>query len=106
VLYGFPPDLSHGHRVVAYSFLRAWSFWAWSVFKPDENLQKIMAQSPLPLAVQQGMAVGGIAVQLVCGIFMLRGRIGREFFMSRGWQSVCSLVWQPIPIELRCFPER
>jgi hypothetical protein len=60
---------------------------AWVLFHPDEKVQKIMAQSSLPIAVQQGMAFGGIAVHLVCGIFMLRGR---------NWARILFVAWSTI----------
>lgn len=81
-------------------------------FRQDAEAQRIMAQSPLPIAVQNGMAVIGLAVNLTCGIFMLRGRNwSRMLFIGWSVFALCvGLVTSPyrifmIPGVLMCAIE-
>lgn len=60
-------------------------------FRQDAEAQRIMAQSPVPIAVQNGMAIVGLAVNLICGIFMLRGR---------NWARMLFVGWSVLMLGL------
>lgn len=66
------------------SALMAGLFMATFSFRQDADTQRIMAQSSLPIAVQHGMALFGVALNLICGIFMLRGR---------NWSRILFIGW-------------
>jgi len=39
----------------------------------NSQVQEIMARSPVPVSVQMAIGVGVAAINLICGVFMLKG---------------------------------
>ncbi len=74
------------------------------ILRPNVESQKILAESPIPISVQRGMMVGGTLVELVCGVFMLRGRNwARLFFVV--WSALSLSVWGAVsPHKLFMIP--
>jgi hypothetical protein len=59
--------------------------------RPNPNVQKVIAENPLPTYVQHGLMISGTVVHLVCGFFILRGR---------NWARILFVTWAVISICL------
>jgi hypothetical protein len=83
--------------LIGMGFLGALGTLGWLVF-PKVHTREIVDQNPTPVPITYGMAIAGIAVDLICGYFMLRGRHWTRY-MYVSWSALRLAVFLPASLN-------
>ena len=74
--------------------LGALSFLTTTVAINNPAVHEVLGQSPLPIGVQFAMTYAGLAVMVVCGVAMLKGR---------NWGRLLYVIWTAVSIVIGLF---